>query len=162
MINMEGKQIKLQIWDTVCTPFCLAGGEPVISLQMSNLGFQGCLKLSYGLRQPTCFASFLAEFLSAQLLTSYLCCLRLGRSHSGVSRVPTTGVPQEHFWFMTSPGAPLLHVFRRNYNRGIHTAFLSPQHLRALHTFSARVVELPFVKHPVSKPVSYGPINKVC
>ena len=98
MINIDGKQIKLQIWDTAsCYLFHLTQSHPeinhfthppkAIGVERSGLARTGYL---------TCKIEIL------------WCSFRLDRSHFVLSHGRTTEGQQEHCLSMTSPGEPIL------------------------------------------------------
>jgi hypothetical protein len=101
MINIDGKQIKLQIWDTVsCGPdhkmlaLHVAAAVPAITVVISTV----CMLSSASHSISSCIAA------CKQLLCAVLSHLRQAKSLSGPSLGPITEVQQVLYWSMTSPG----------------------------------------------------------
>lgn len=109
MINIDGKQIKLQIWDTVRYPFKYAY-RCRKSLVISSVQFglcSWCRQATLGQGQGSHLPRTVLQpvWRSAGMSLHPVFSRRLAKSHSGRSLGLTTEVQLVLCWYMTSPGA---------------------------------------------------------
>lgn len=114
MINIDGKQIKLQIWDTVrvcmCFCVCVYAHAGVYVERTVNQRLQGsCCMAARGLAVGLVTEGGVVRPSFTSLFLLSVChCHRLVRSRSGQSHAHTIGVLPARCWCMTSHGALLV------------------------------------------------------